>query len=240
MSVDILVFGPHPDDAEIGAGGLLLKMKALGYRTGIVHLTSGEMGSRGNADTRRAEVEAAAKILKLDHVQILDFQDCQVTDTYENRLKIARVVRIQRPSIVLAPYWQGVPGRGLGHTDHITTGMLVSHAVNFARLHKMPLSEEPHAVDRVFYYFLPSDTPPTFVVDISEYAEAYLEAIKCHHSQFFNPETEEFEFLSLIAAAAQNYGRMIRAKWGQGYLSASPLPVTDPFLFTAKAQHKAE
>lgn len=240
MSVDILVFGPHPDDAEIGAGGLLLKMKALGYRTGIIHLTSGEMGTRGDAETRRKEIEAAARVLKLDHVQVLDFQDCQITDTYENRLKIARVIRIQRPTIVVAPYWRGVPGRGLGHTDHLTTGILVSHAVNFARLHKMPLTEEPHTVERVFYYFLPSDTPPTFVVDISEYAEEYLEGIKCHRSQFFNPDTEEFEFIPVIAAAAQNYGRMIRAKWGQGYLSPGPLPVTDPFLFTSKTQKKTD
>lgn len=236
MSVDVLVFGPHPDDAEIGAGGLLLKMKAMGYRTGIVHLTAGEMASQGDPETRRKGVEVAARILHLDHVEILDFQDCQIADTYEARLKIARIVRRLRPTLVLAPHWRGIPGRGLGHTDHLTSGRLVSHAVNFARLKKFPIQEDPHGVERVFYYFLPYDLRPTFIVDISDHAEAYIEAIKCHHLPILNPVSGEQVFLSMIVADAQNYGRMIGAKWGQGFYSPDPLAIADPFLFTTKAR----
>src|SRR5918912_52701 len=98
MSVDILAFGAHPDDAEIGCGGLLLKLKDRGYRTGITHLTVGEMGSRGTQEVRRQELMAAAKVLGLDYVEVLDFQDCRITDTFETRLKIAAIVRQQRPT----------------------------------------------------------------------------------------------------------------------------------------------
>ncbi len=104
MSVDILAFGAHPDDAEIGCGGLLLKLKDRGYRTGIAYLTVGEMGSRGTPEVRRQELMAAAKVLGLDYVEVLDFQDCRLSDTFENRLKIAAIVRRQQPTIVLAPF----------------------------------------------------------------------------------------------------------------------------------------
>jgi MerR family transcriptional regulator, mercuric resistance operon regulatory protein len=105
MSLDILAVGAHPDDAEIWCGGLLLKMKDRGYRTGIVHLTVGEMGSGGTPAVRRQELMAAANALRLDHVEVLDFQDCRVTDDFPSRLKIAAAVRRLRPTIVLAPYW---------------------------------------------------------------------------------------------------------------------------------------
>src|SRR5882724_6811129 len=105
MSLDILAFGAHPDDAETWCGGgLLLKLKARSYRTGIVHLTAGEMGSHGTVDMLRQELLAAAKALRLDHVEVLEFQDCRVTDDFHGRLKIAVVVRRLRPTIVLAPY----------------------------------------------------------------------------------------------------------------------------------------
>ena len=157
MTVDILAFGAHPDDAEIGCGGLLLKMKDRGYRTGIVYLTVGEMGSRGTPQVRRQELTAAAEVLGLDHVEVMDFQDCRVLDDFESRLKIARAVRQQRPRIVLAPYWDGPPGRGVGHTDHQTTGYLVSHGVNFAHLQALPLEGEPHSVSNILCFCIPEN-----------------------------------------------------------------------------------
>src|SRR5687767_6706535 len=206
MPVDILAFGAHPDDAEIGCGGLLLRLKDRGYRTGIVYLTVGEMGSRGTPEIRRQELMAAAKVLGLDHVEVLDFEDCRVVDDFASRLKIAAIVRQQRPTLVLAPYWDGPPGRGIGHTDHQTAGYLVSHGVNFAHLRALPLDGEPHAVSDIFYYLFPHDLPPTFVVDISDYVDPWVEALKCHRSQFYNPHTLRYDAIDRFLAVARARG----------------------------------
>ena len=230
MTVDILAFGAHPDDAEIGCGGLLLKLKDQGYRTGTVYLTVGDMGSRGTPEIRRQELMAAAKVLGLDHVEVMDFQDCRVVDDFESRLKIARTVRQQRPTIVLAPYWDGPPGRGVGHTDHQTAGYLVSHGVNFARLLALPLEGEPHSVSNIFYYLYPREMSPSFVVDISDYIDQWVEVLKCHHSQFYNRETERYDFVDTLVAVARARGVSIGARYAQGFIATEPLKVDDPFM----------
>ena len=230
MAVDILAFGAHPDDAEIGCGGLLLMLKDRGYRTGIVHLTVGEMGSRGAPEVRRRELMAAAKVLGLDHVEVLDFQDCRVTDDFQSRLKISTIVRRLRPTIVLAPYWDGPPGRGLGHTDHQAAGYLVSHGVNFAHLRALPLEGEPHSVSNIFYYLFPTALPPSFVVDISGYVEQWVEALKCHRSQFYNAETERYDFIDTLLAVARARGFTLGMRYAQAFIATEPLKVDDPFL----------
>jgi len=234
MSVDILAFGAHPDDAEIGCGGLLLKLKDRGYRTGIAYLTVGEMGSRGTPEVRRQELMAAAKVLGLDYVEVLDFQDCRLSDTFENRLKIAAIVRRQQPTIVLAPYWDGPPGRGIGHTDHQTAGYLVSHGVNFAHLRALPLDDEPHSVANIFYYLFPRESPPSFVVDISDYIDQWVEMLKCHRSQFYNPETGRYDFIDTLLAVARARGFGIGARYAQAFISPEPLKIDDPFLLVTQ------
>jgi LmbE family N-acetylglucosaminyl deacetylase len=145
-------------------------------------------GDSNHREVRRQEL-MAANALRLDHVEVLDFQDCRVTDDFPGRLKIAAVVRRLRPTIVLAPYWGGPPGRGIGHTDHQAAGYLVSHGVNFAHLGALPLDGEPHAVSTIVYYLFPQELPPTFVVDISDYVDQWAAALQCHRSQFYNPYT---------------------------------------------------
>jgi bacillithiol biosynthesis deacetylase BshB1 len=230
MAVDILAFGAHPDDAEIGCGGLLLKLKDRGYRTGIVYLTVGEMGSRGTPEVRRQELMAAAKALGLDYVEVLDFQDCRVVDDFESRLKIATIVRQQRPTIVLAPYWDGPPGRGIGHTDHQATGYLVSHGVNFAHLRALPIAGEPHSVANIFYYLFPREAVPSFVVDVSDYVDQWVEALKCHRSQFYDAETGRYEFIETLLAVARARGFGIGARYAQAFIAPEPLKIDDPFL----------
>lgn len=234
MAVDILAFGAHPDDAEIGCGGLLLKLKDRGYRTGIVYLTVGEMGSRGTPEVRRQELMAATKVLGLDHVEVLDFQDCQVTDDFPSRLKIAAIVRRLRPVIVLAPYWDGPPGRGTGHTDHQTAGYLVSHGVNFAHLRALPVEGEPHTVSNMFYYLYPRDMTPSFVVDISEYADRWVEVLKCHYSQFYNAETQRYDFIDTLLAVARAHGFAMGMRYGQGFIAPGPLKIDDPFMLVTQ------
>jgi N-acetylglucosamine malate deacetylase 1 len=237
MIVDILAIGAHPDDAEIWCGGLLLKLKARGYRTGIVHLTVGDMGSGGTPEVRHQELMAAANILRLDHIEVLDFQDCRVTDDFPSRLKIAAVVRRLRPTLVLAPYWGGPPGRGIGHTDHQAAGYLVSHGVNFAHLRALPLDGEPHAVADIFYYLFPHDLPPTFVVDISDYVDPWVEALKCHRSQFYNPHTQRYDAIERFLAVARARGFARGIGYAHAFIARAPLTIDDPFRLVMPQDH---
>jgi N-acetylglucosamine malate deacetylase 1 len=237
MTVDILAVGAHPDDAEIWCGGLLLKLKDRGYRTGIVHLTVGDMGSRGTPEVRRQELMAAAQALRLDHVEVLDFQDCRVTDDFESRLKIAAVLRRLRPTLVLAPYWGGPPGRGIGHADHQAAGVLVSHGVNFAHLRALPLDGEPHVVAQIFYYLFPLEMPPTVVVDISDYVDQWVAALKCHRSQFYNPHTHQYDAIDRFLAVARVRGFASETGYAHAFLAPAPLTVDDPFLLAGARVH---
>ena len=234
MDLDILVFGPHPDDAEIGAGGLLLRMKAEGYKTGIVDMTRGDMGW-GTPEERDAECEAAARILGLDARETLALPDCRVEDNFETRCKVAQVIRKYRPKLVLSPYWDLPPGRGLGHNDHIQTGHAVSHGFNYAHLRKMPIDGEPFQARAIFYYFLPPGIRPTFVVDVTPYAEKWRQALECHKTQFFNPDRPRLEgvpqgFMDWFEVYARQHAFSIGVHYAQAFLSVAPLKVNDPML----------
>lgn len=231
MPVDFLAFGPHPDDAEIGCGGLLRKMKAKGHRTGIIDMTSGDMGW-GTPEIRLGESEAAGKILKLDVRECLDLGDCRIEDTFENRCKVAAVIRKHQPQIILSPYYQLPIGRGLGHNDHYKTGQIVANAFNLAHLRKAPIAGEPYQAKAIFFYFLPPGTPPTFIVDITEFFEDWMKALDCHQSQFSNPEKPRPDnqptVRDLFATFAGFWGWQIGVRYGQAFLATSPLKVSDP------------
>ena len=231
MSVDFLAFGPHPDDAEIGAGGLLLRMKSLGHRTGIVDMTTGDMGW-GTPEARLAECAEAAKILKLDVRENLDLGDCRIEDTFENRCTVAGVIRKHRPQVVFAPYYNLPIGRGLGHNDHYKTGQVVSNAYNLAHLRKAPVPGEPWQARAIYYYFLPTGTAPTFIVDVTEQFDDWIAALDCHQSQFHHPDRPRHpgqpSVRDLFDASARNWGWQIGAKYGAAYLATGPLKVGDP------------
>ena len=238
MAIDILAFGPHPDDAEIGCGGMLLKMKSLGYTTGIVDMTRGDMGW-GTPEERDAECAEAARILKLDVRDNLDMGDCKVEDTFENRCKVAQIIRKHRPQIVFAPYYNLPIGRGLGHNDHFKTGVLVSQGFNFAHLRKMPIDGEPWQARAIFYYFVPPGLAPTFIVDVSEHFEAWRDALAVHKSQFSNPTKEALQQAAGMSTMPSNvpeffeinarmHGLIVGARYAQAYYSTAPLKVGNP------------
>ena len=234
MAIDILAFGPHPDDAEIGAGGLLLKMKALGYTTGIIDMTRGDMGW-GTPEERDAESAEAARILRLDVRENLDLGDCRVEDTFENRCKVAQVIRKHRPQLIFAPYYNLPIGRGLGHNDHFKTGVLVSQGFNFSHLRKMPIEGEPWQARAIFYYFLPAGLAPTFIVDVSEHYDEWSRALAVHRSQFSNPEKPKASqgpssILDWFDVYARRDAFAIGAKYAQPFYAATPLKVGDPML----------
>ncbi|MBI5837443.1 MAG: bacillithiol biosynthesis deacetylase BshB1 [Candidatus Eisenbacteria bacterium] len=234
MNLDILVFGPHPDDAEIGAGGLLLRMKAEGRTTGIIDMTRGDMGW-GTPEERDKECEEAGRILGLDVRETLGLPDCRVEDDFETRCKVAQAIRRYRPQIVMAPYWELPPGRGLGHTDHMKTGLAVSHGFNFAHLRKMPVEGEPYQARALFYYFIPPGVRPTFVVDVTQWAEKWRAALECHRTQFANPEKPQLHgiptnFLDWFEVFARQHGFAVGARYAQAFLSVAPLKVNDPMV----------
>lgn len=231
MKIDVLVFGPHPDDAEIGAGGLLLKMKALGHTTGIIDMTRGDLGW-GTPEQRDQECADAAKILKLDVRENLDIGDWQVEDTFENRCKVAAAIRKHQPEIVFAPYYAIPPGRGLGHNDHWKTGILVAQAFNLSHLRKAPIPGEPYQVKSLYYYFLPPGVRPTFLVDVSAYFDDWIRALECHKSQFSNEEKpksrDHRSVVDVVDSSSRAAGWGIGARHAQAYLAAAPLRIGDP------------
>ena len=142
--IDVLVFGPHPDDVEIATGGLLLKIHDQGYKTAIVDMTEGEMASGGTPAERYAEAEEARKILGVQFRENLKLPDGGVEDTFENRCKAAHLIRKYQPTLIFSSYYEAhPPGRGLGHNDHYKTGQVVSNAHNFAHLKNLPVEGEP-------------------------------------------------------------------------------------------------
>jgi len=233
MAVDFLVFGPHPDDAEIGAGAMLRKMKSLGHTTGIIDMTTGDMGW-GTPELRLEECAKAARILQLDVRENLDLGDCRIEDTFENRCTVAGVMRRHRPEIVMAPYYQLPIGRGLGHNDHYKTGQIVANAYNLAHLKKAPVEGEPFQAKALYFYFLPPGTSPTFVVDVSDHFDDWMAALDCHQSQFHNAERPRPAHLPSVRDVFESYARywgwQIGVKYGQAYLSTAPLRVGDPMM----------
>ncbi len=236
MEVDLLAFGPHPDDAEIGVGATLRKMKALGHKTAIVDMTSGDMGW-GSPEIRLKECEEAAKHLQLDARECLDLGDCRIEDTFENRCKVAGVIRKYRPQIIFAPYYNLPIGRGLGHNDHYKTGQVVANAYNLAHLRKAPVPGEPFQAKAIYFYFLPLGVPPTFVVDITPYFEDWMAALDCHVSQFHNTERPRLAdapgMRELFETYARYWGWQAGVKYAQAFLSTAPLRVGDPLSLVA-------
>lgn len=228
LAVDFLSFGAHPDDAEIGTGAFLLKMKSRGHRTGMVSLTEGDMGA-GTRKLRKREAEEAAKLLEVDAFEMLDLGDTRLEDNFKNRKQVAFLIRKYRPKIVLAPHYAVEPGRGRGHADHIAAGHLVTHAANFAHLEKFPAGGRPHAVQKVLYYFLTPFERPSFIVAVDEELPRAVEAIKAHSSQFGRPGYRTVP--GRLQTLARYFGLLIGCTYGQAFYSQEVFQIDDPFLF---------
>src|ERR1700716_823231 len=178
MPLDILALAAHRDDVEQTCAGTLLKMAQRGQRTGILDLTQGEMGTRGTAEDRAREAEDAAKILRASWRHALDIPDGRVENTWENRLKVARIIRETRPRVVILPYWQA------RHPDHATASTLGYEACFLAGLKKLDIPGEPHRPFKIIYASLYHDIRPTFVVDITAQFEQRLESLFAYKSQY--------------------------------------------------------
>jgi len=250
-ALDVLAIAAHRDDVEQTCGGTLLKMAQLGQRTGILDLTQGEMGTRGTAEDRAREADAAAKILGISFRRALDIPDGRVENTWENRLKIAGVVREQRPRVVILPYWQG------RHPDHYTCATLGYEACFLAGLSKIELQNEsrrhspssksadtplaPHRPFKIVYATLYYDIRPTFVVDITHQFEARLESIYAYQSQFTDQEAGKSDFPAhaeireRVAAMARYFGMLAGVKYAEPFLQKEVGLVEDLTMIPVKS-----
>jgi bacillithiol biosynthesis deacetylase BshB1 len=232
-SIDILAIAAHRDDVEQTCGGTLLAMNARGWSTGILDLTRGESGTRGTAADREREANAAARILKVAHREALDLPDGSVQNTYENRLKVAGVLRRLRPRVVILPYWQG------RHPDHYTTATLGYEACFVSGLAKVETPGEqnlPHRPFKILYASLYADVRPTFVVDISPYVEARLQSLLAYRSQYA-PQTSgsklfvpEEEIRERTLAEARHYGLLAGVRYGEPFVQKEVGLVQDLML----------
>ncbi|MGE0404911.1 MAG: bacillithiol biosynthesis deacetylase BshB1 [Candidatus Korobacteraceae bacterium] len=218
MNADILAIAAHRDDVEQTCGGALLKMAEQGHRTAILDLTRGEMGTRGTAADREREANEAARILQVSWRQALDIPDGRVENTWENRLKVAQVVRLLRPRVVILPYWQG------RHPDHYTASILGYEACFLAGLKKAPLDGEAHRPFKIVYASLYFDVRPTFVFDISAQFERRLDALLAYQSQYNDQDAGKGLFPSReeirhrMASMASFYGLLAGVKYAEPFV----------------------
>jgi len=235
-ALDILALAAHRDDVEQTCGGTLLKMAQRGYRTGILDLTQGEMGTRGSAEDRAREAAEAAKMLCTSWRQGLDIPDGRVENTWENRLKVARVLREQRPRVVILPYWKG------RHPDHYTASVLGYEACFLAGLAKLDVdASKPHRPFKIIYATLYYDVRPTFVVDITEQFEARLESLMAYKTQFSDQEAGKGifpardEIRSRIEAMARFYGMLGGVTYAEPFIQKEVGLVEDLTLIPVKS-----
>ncbi|MEW6016244.1 MAG: bacillithiol biosynthesis deacetylase BshB1 [Candidatus Zixiibacteriota bacterium] len=230
---DLISIGAHPDDVEVGTGGVLIGLNKNGYKTGIVYLTAGEMGTGGTPEIRAEEALNAARLMGSDLIHTYDWGDTRLFDSYEKRIELATLIRRHKPSIILAPYPHVGHGKRQSHPDHVAAGQIVINAANYATLKKMPIPGEPHSVKRIFHYFLPPGLSPSFIVDITEQFEQWLDALKCHQSQFLNPEKSR-DYIWSLESMARSFGQQAGCRYGQGFYHVEPIRIVDLFDLVKK------
>lgn len=232
---DVLAIAAHRDDVEQTCGGTLLRMAARGLRTAILDLTQGEAGTRGTADDRARESQEAAKLLGVAWRQALNFPDGAVENTMQNRIEIARMLRIVRPRVVIQPYWQA------RHPDHAVTGTLGYDACFLSGLAKIDTGAPPHRPFKIVYASLYADVRPSFVVDITPFIEQRHAALMAYKSQYANQAAgsglfvPEEEIRERTFAEARHYGLLAGVRYGEPYVQKEPGLVDDLTLLPVQS-----
>jgi bacillithiol biosynthesis deacetylase BshB1 len=215
---DILAIAAHRDDVEQTCGGTLLRSAARGLRTAILDLTQGEAGTRGTAADREREADEAARLLGVAWRKALDLPDGAIANSYENRLKIVRVLREVRPRVVILPYWQA------RHPDHAIVASVGYEACFLSGLSKIDTGTAPHRPFKIVYASLYADVRPSFVVDITPFIEQRHAALMAYKSQYANQQqggglfVPEEEIRERTFAEARHYGLLAGVTYGEPFV----------------------
>ena len=222
--VDLLVFGPHPDDIEIGLGGTVAKHAALGQRVGLCDLTAGELGSNGTVDERLAEAEEARKVLGALWRENLGWPDRGITGDPGQIRSAAELVRRARPRTVALPYWSD------RHPDHASASRALTEAVFNSGLRRYAADGDAWKPDWLCYYFINDSAAPSFVVDVTEHYEAKRRALACYGSQFTPSGTEAVQtrltgpaFPRLIESRDAQFGALAGVGFAEGVVVTQPV-----------------
>lgn len=219
--LDFLVIAPHPDDAELGMGGTIIKMVAAGMQVGILDLTSGEPTPHGSAEIRQRETTAATKILGVAWRGNAGLPNRSVEATLDARAIVAGYIRLLSPRWLFAPYWQDA------HPDHVAATQLVEAARFWAKLSKTDMLGTPHHPERIYYYYcihLRLAITPSFIIDISEQWNAKFESILAYESQFITGrDTVRPTLIDRFRDDAAYWGRLINRRYGEPFATREPL-----------------
>jgi bacillithiol biosynthesis deacetylase BshB1 len=231
MFVDVLAFSPHPDDADMGCGGLLLKLKSIGYTTGIIDVTEAELSSNGDPDTRKKETLNASKILKLDVRKNLKISDGAVANNGENRLKIIEIIRKYKPSLAIIPYEKD------RHPDHENSSKLLKDAIFISGLKNFKTDSQFHKPKIVISYMLNYQFNHSFIVDISDYYIQKMEAFTAYESQFLGEGGGQQTYINsryfydFITSRNKYYGLKINVEYGEPFFIDSDIKIDNPVKF---------
>jgi bacillithiol biosynthesis deacetylase BshB1 len=226
-ALDVLAIAAHPDDIEQTCGGTLLKMAEMGYLTGALDLTAGDMGTRGTPEIRMQEARQAAAILRLAWRDNLQMPDARLENNISLRMTLMGVLRRLKPRTVIIPYWEA------RHPDHYHASTLAFEASFLAGLRKMDDQTEPHRPHKIIYSSLYANVTPSFVVDITPYFDRRMDSLFAYESQY--GETAEGaglfpkqdEIRDRLRSIARFYGNLIGAKYGEPFIVKETLRVDD-------------
>ena len=223
--IDLLVFGPHPDDLEIGMGGTIVRHTSLGMRVGLCDLTAGEMGSNGTPEERLAESEAARLVLGAVWRMNLRWPDRRIGKDPAHLEEAVAFIRRHKPRVVAIPYWSD------RHPDHVAASELLTEASFNAGLRRYVAQGEAWKADWICYYFINDSAPPSFVIDVSEYYDQKRLALECHTSQF-TPASEGSAvatrlntplFMQLIDSRDAQFGALAGVNRAEGFVVREPI-----------------
>lgn len=225
---DLVVFAAHPDDAELCSGGLLLTAAARGWRTAVVDMTRGELGTLGTPDTREQEADDAGHVLGLTCRLNLGLPDGHLHDCDAHRAEVVRTIRQLRPRVVVAPPLQD------HHADHMATAELVRQSFYLCGIRNYLPGVEPWRPRGVLYMVGLRSPAPSLLVDVSDVEEQRMAAIRCYRSQFAPPADQpklrlnSSYFLDSVVAHLRHWGAVLGVPLAEPYWSETPLPVADP------------